>query len=63
MALERNTSLTELFLDECAVLGTGAACFGPLLERNSTLSTLYLKNNSIDSIGAVKLISGLHRNT
>ena len=61
-ALEGNTNLTTLRLNDCSIAGAGARALAKALERNNTLTILDLENNKIDSEGIAAIADSLRTN-
>ncbi len=62
VALERNSSLTELYLYGNNIGNDGARYLAAALERNVTLTDLFLYGNNIGEAGAAALRAALETN-
>ena len=62
-ALQRNHSLTEVYLLNNHINDEGADCLGMALDHNCSLTILGLQGNDITGKGAAGLARGLEGNT
>lgn len=62
-SITHNQSLTYLDLSYNALSSRGGIALGEALSLNRTLQTLYISNNSIDSVACLPLCVGILENT
>ncbi len=62
-ALQTNTTLTSMYLDDNGIGAAGATALATALQTNTTLTELNLDDNDVGNAGATALATALQTNT